>query len=549
VTLAQRLLVAIGVLTVAITLALGLAVRAAWRSAEERSFDLQFGSAIERLKAELAHETDELSAVTGSLCEDSVLDQTLVGMRAGTLETGDRLKLSVRADKLKKAHRFDELVLVTGRGEILGGGPVGTTDPALAAEIRKPPEAARVRTEHGKLALVASCTLSSGSVTLGLVGARWLDSVLERVGTNQGLTLSFEAPADTSRSFVRTMQVPELPGVTIVATLSREPFLEATGQLDRVVLVLGIACFAGGLVLAFIFSKQLAEPIESLSEQARRVVAGDPVPIKARGGRELEEFARSFNRAISDLVALRKRLAATERIAARREIARQVAHEIKNPLAPIRAAVETLRRLRARNDPAFDEYFDEASRTVLDEVARITSIVQEFTRFARLPPPNPAAMDLARAVRDLAGLHAAAGTPIDVTAAPIPSIVGDRDQLVQVVTNLLGNATDAVAAKEGGRVGIELGPAGPDRVRLSVRDNGPGVAPEIRERLFEPYATTKPEGTGLGLAIAQRIVVEHGGEISYADAPDGGAVFVVELPVAGPAFLPEAPPSSNRPAR
>src|SRR5207244_2727376 len=162
--------------------------------------------------AELAHETDELSAVTGSLCEDSVLDQTLVGMRAGTLETGDRLKLSVRADKLKKAHRFDELVLVTGRGEILGGGPVGTIDP------------------------------------------------------------------------------------TIVATLSREPFLQATGQLDRVVLVLGVACFAGGLVLAFIFSKQLAEPIESLSEQARRVVAGDPVPIKAHGGRELEEFARSFNR-------------------------------------------------------------------------------------------------------------------------------------------------------------------------------------------------------------------------------------------------------------
>src|SRR5207248_9015248 len=137
-----------------------------------------------------------------------------------------------------------------------------------------------------------------------------------------------------------------------------------------------------------------AEPIVSLAEQARRVVIGDPVPIEGRGGRELEQLAQSFNRTIADLAALRKRLAATERIAARREIARQVAHEIKNPLAPIRAAVETLRRLRARSDPAFDDYFDEATRTVLDEVYRITKIVSEFTEFARLPAPQPAAVKL-----------------------------------------------------------------------------------------------------------------------------------------------------------
>src|SRR6185369_3233751 len=111
------------------------------------------------------------------------------------------------------------------------------------------------------------------------------------------------------------------------------------------------------------------------------------------GGRELEELAAAFNQTIADLVQLRKRLATTERIAARREIGRRVAHEIKNPLAPIRAAVETLRRLRARDDPAFDDYFDEATRTVLSEVFRITNIVTEFTRFARLPAPAPAPFD------------------------------------------------------------------------------------------------------------------------------------------------------------
>jgi nitrogen fixation/metabolism regulation signal transduction histidine kinase len=252
------------------------------------------------------------------------------------------------------------------------------------------------------------------------------------------------------------------------------------------------------------------------------------------------EAAEAFNQAIAALSALRKRLAATERIAARREIARRVAHEIKNPLAPIRAAVETLRRLRARNDPAFDEYFDEATRTVLDEVSRISNIVQQFTRFARLPPPNPAPMDIVETVRSVVGLHDTGSVPIHFQAESCPEVNADRDQVVQVATNLLQNALQAVNGQKGARVDVELWSTG-DKVELSVRDNGPGLADEMRDRLFEPYATTKAEGTGLGLAIVHRIVVEHGGEISYRDARGGGAEFRVELPITGPTLLPEPP--------
>src|SRR6185436_17135880 len=154
----------------------------------------------------------------------------------------------------------------------------------------------------------------------------------------------------------------------------------------------------------------------------------------------LEQLAEAFNQTISDLTAMRKRLAATERIAARREIARRVAHEIKNPLAPIRAAVETLRRLRSRNDPAFDEYFDEATRTVLDEVARISNIVSEFTRFARLPAPQPAPFNVEDAVRAVVQLHGSSGAPVELRADPLPELIADKDQLVQVVTNLVQNA-------------------------------------------------------------------------------------------------------------
>jgi len=210
---------------------------------------------------------------------------------------------------------------------------------------------------------------------------------------------------------------------------------------------------------------------------------------------------------------------------------------------PIRASVETLRRLRARNDPAFDDYFDEATRTVLDEVARISNIVSEFTRFARLPAPQPAPFDAAEAVRQVVQLHGSAGAPIDFQAEPCPELYADKDQVVQVVTNLIQNAQQALGDRPGGLVRVRVARE-QDKLVLNVSDNGPGIAPEMRDRLFEPYATTKAEGTGLGLAIVERIVVEHGGEISAGDAPAGGASFRVVLPLSGPTLLPEPPRES-----
>jgi nitrogen fixation/metabolism regulation signal transduction histidine kinase len=232
---------------------------------------------------------------------------------------------------------------------------------------------------------------------------------------------------------------------------------------------------------------------------------------------------------MSDLRDLSKRLAASERETGRREIAERVAHEIKNPLAPIRAAVETLRRLRARNDPAFDDYFDEATRTALDEVRRINDIVTEFTRFARLPRPNPRPFELTEVAASVVSLHAVEGIEVRLDAPAELELRADRDQIVQVLTNLLQNAIDASRSAERPEVVVTLA-AEQGRVRLSVADNGPGVAPEVGERLFEPYVTTKPNGTGLGLAIVERIVIEHGGLIRYEDVEDGGARFVVELP-------------------
>lgn len=550
-TLAQRLLLAIGVLTLATTAALGLGVREAWRSAEEESFKAQFKSAVDRLEADLAEEIRDLPGVLAPLCEhDQVIDSAFMDLARSELDTGRRLALSLRVPELAKALKFDELVLVTTTGEVLGASPdtgrAGSRDPKLARRISGDPSQALVRLRDGPPAIEVHCTHTSGGIKGGFYGARRLDTALARVGTSQGLALSLLRPSVPSDLLVGTMKLPQLSGLSVYATRSRLPLRQAIVRLDAAILAIGAVTLAAALVMAILLSRGLARPIVRLSEQARRVVTGEPVPVEAHGGRELEQFAAAFNQTIADLVALRKRLAATERIAARREIARQVAHEIKNPLAPIRAAVETLRRLRERGDPAFDEYFDEATRTVLDEVARIADIVREFTEFARLPPPNPSPMDFERTVRDVVGLHAAGGPNIELSISRVPELVADKNQLVQVLTNLLQNALDAVANTENPRVTVNLAPRGEHHVRLAVRDNGPGVAAEMRGRLFEPYATTKEHGTGLGLAIVERIVTEHGGEIRYADAPGGGAEFAIILPISGPTLLTEPPPVSGR---
>ena len=553
-TLAQRLLVAIGILTIATTAALGLGVREAWRRTEEEHFREQFRSAAERLERELGAQVRDLPTLVQRLCRhDPMVDDALVGLERGDLDER-RLSVSLRVPELMQGLRLDELVLLTHQGEVLGAGHaeglVGKRDRALAERTLRAVERPELRTKERPLAVEAACIRRADGATstwVGLIAARHLEPQLDSIAQSYALSLSLDPRAPDSSHMVETLRLPEFGELTVTATRSRVPLVRALKRLDWTVGAIGATTFAAALVVAMLLSRGLARPIVNLSRQARALAVGDPKPvIPSGGGPELDELTASFNQAILDLVALRKRLAATERIAARREIARRVAHEIKNPLAPIRAAMETLRRLRARSDPAFDEYFDEATRTVLDEVLRISNIVSEFTRFARLPPPSPAPLDLVETVRSVLSLHQGGATHIEFSTEPCPSISADRDQMVQVTTNLVQNAIEAASASVEPRVVVTLRAVDREHVTLSVRDNGPGVAPEMLDRLFEPYATTKPEGTGLGLSIVERIVVEHAGEIRHLDPPGGGAEFVVTLPVSGPTLLAEPPASGPR---
>ncbi|WP_437957956.1 ATP-binding protein [Sorangium sp. So ce119] len=566
--LAARLLLAFGLVAIIATAFVGVTLREASREVIESGFADRIDAAHAGVRQQLAWEADALRDLLPPLCRhDTFVDKAHVELERAkgdpdAMDPGSRIAIGRQVPSQAKALRLDELSLVAGNGAVLGaedGARIGARDRRLAELIKAPGGAPRLRPARagGEPSLEVHCALTDHGVTLGLVGARRIGPVLARIGEAYDVRLTAAregqpAPRSGEAEVVRVLHFPEIPGLDVVASVSRDPLRQALGRLDRSIALTGATVLAIALAIAVVLARSLSRPLVALARETREVMSGAPRRVEGRGGREIADLAAAFNATIDELAAMRKRLAATERIAARREVARQIAHEIKNPLAPIRAAVETLRRLRQRDDPAFDDYFEEATSTVLDEVHRIANIVTEFTRFARLPPPSLEPVDLIAIARGVVTLHAApasaeptaggtggaAAPRVELVADPIPRVSADRDQIIQVLTNLVQNGLDAAAAvRRDPRVSVTIGPLPSDRVRIVVRDNGPGVAEEMVPRLFEPYATSKETGTGLGLAIAQRIVFEHGGEISYRKAQKGGAVFEIWLPVAGPPLL------------
>jgi signal transduction histidine kinase len=553
VTLALRLLLAIGALSVATIVALGFGVRQAWHRSEEQRFRQQFAEALEPLGRELSDELEGLPLLSEPLCRhDPLIDSALLGLESGDLAER-RLAISVRVPELAQALRLDELYVIGSNAEVLGAQTPGppAQGPMLVQYLEHAGNAG-VR-DRAPLAVEYGClhrSRENRNVWVGVYAARHLSPLLAKIGAAYNVSLSFEPVPPSEQRMAAVLDLPELGQRKISAFRSRVPLLVALEDLDVTIALIGVGTLGAALVLSLLLSKSLSRPLVELSREAGAVTHGEPKPVAVRGPSEVRVFAEAFNRAIADLGALRKRLAATERIAARREIARRVAHEIKNPLAPIRAAVETLRRLYARSDPAFAEYFDEATRTVLLEVQRITHIVSEFTEFARLPAPNPAPFECVEALRAVAKLHDGNGAKVSFRSVPCPPLNADREQLVQLVTNLIQNgqyAAESGAPRAGlaPEVVVDVRPSGADKLCITVSDNGPGIAPDMRARLFEPYATNKPGGTGLGLAIAERITLEHAGEISYAEGPSGGASFSVELPLSGPTLQEDAPTSQQ----
>jgi two-component system nitrogen regulation sensor histidine kinase NtrY len=316
-------------------------------------------------------------------------------------------------------------------------------------------------------------------------------------------------------------------------------FLRATQQAPSrpVWLVPALLCallaFLLGALLALAFLRRA--PVEeavlaTLEEATERVAQGDlSSTIQLRVGGRADQTFRSFDRMTAELRETRAKLAEAERAAAWQDMAQRVAHEIKNPLSPIKMGLETLRKAHAKNSDLFQEIFDESTHAMLEEVQRIEHIVREFSDFARLPKARPGALDLGELCRELAKLYVPAEVALDLHTDRETAAHADREQVSQVIVNLLKNAIDAARSVDEPRIAVSVTRDG-DALVLAVDDNGAGVPERDRARIFEPYVTGKPQGTGLGLSIVRRIVHDHGGSVEVTTSALGGARFVVRLP-------------------
>jgi signal transduction histidine kinase len=306
-------------------------------------------------------------------------------------------------------------------------------------------------------------------------------------------------------------------------------------QVTVVSLVLAGAALAVTVLVGVLVARRMTRDLDRLVIGAHAAARGDlehRVPVSPTD--EVGQVASAFNLMMEDLRSANDKLVIAERIAAWQEIARRLAHEIKNPLTPIQMAMDTMRKAWRKQHPSFGEIVEESTQSVLEEVERLKRIVSEFSDFARLPRADVAPCDLSEVVAGALALYQGAA-PIEHRLAPdLPPIEADKGQLSQVLLNLVENARDAIAGKADGRIVVSTRRGdGGDRVEIAVEDNGPGIAGDRKDKVFAPYYTTKlgKGGTGLGLAIVHRIVSDHGGRVTVTDASGGGARFVVELPL------------------
>jgi nitrogen fixation/metabolism regulation signal transduction histidine kinase len=321
---------------------------------------------------------------------------------------------------------------------------------------------------------------------------------------------------------------------------SRAELANLISFIRQLAVVVGGAGILLGVLMSVWFSARVTRPLEQLATGARKVAAGDwAVRVDARSRDEVGQLARDFNEMTRQLAEQRDRLVQAERVAAWREIARRLAHELKNPLFPLQLTLENLQRARTQTPEQFDEIFAESTGTLRAELDNLKTIVTRFSDFSKMPAPQLQPTNLNDSVRNAVRVYDAQFsvigrppvTPELYLDESMPIIQADPDLLHRALSNLVLNSLDAMPS--GGTLTVRTGHNN-NLVGVEISDTGAGLTPEECERLFTPYYTTKRLGTGLGLAIVQSVVSDHHGKISVESAPGHGAKFRIELPIRPP---------------
>ncbi len=294
--------------------------------------------------------------------------------------------------------------------------------------------------------------------------------------------------------------------------------------------------FLLSILVSFLLTEEIIRPIVNLEEATRRVAEGDfSFRILTRSDDELSVLVNSFNRMVAELSHSRKKLVQAEKITAWQEIAQRLAHEIKNPLTPIKlSAQRILKKFRDRREE-FDYMLEPAVTSIIDEVDNLNDLLLEFREFARLPGPKLERINVKNLVKEVSSIYRNLSRRVRFDYSHIDEdmvFLADRNQMKQVFANLFKNAIRAMP--EGGDILISsdiVKKENKNYCRIWIKDTGIGIEDELKSKVFDPYFTTKKDGTGLGLAIVERIVFDHNGLIRFETQIGTGTTFIIDLPL------------------
>jgi len=531
----------------------------------------QFRSEFDRRSVEVARRVD-------AIANSEVVQRLAVNLGASKIDTAQYYDA---AQALAKEQSLSFLELVAPEGSIISSAEwparFGYKESWLLQPIDWKSQGVFLQREEladgPALGLMTVRSLNAGDGQLYVAGGQrldkaFLDSLPPAPGMNIRLVRDFDAPppsdppasklaADLIRDVRQSPRELSLIGADV--TLTAIPLLGRDKQLLAVLMVensraelanlktyiQGTAWIAGsagvllGLGFSFWAASRVTQPLLALASNVRDVASGNwDARARIDSTDEVGQLAQDFNRMTEQLVEQRDRMIQAERVAAWRELARRLAHELKNPLFPLQITIENLQRARQNSPQQFDEVFRESTTTLLAELDNLKTIVGRFSDFARMPAPHPEPVDLNHVVQEVAQLFDPQMQAVDRPRIVkilqfddnLPLVSADPEQIRRALRNLVLNALDAMP--NGGTLTLRTQPlVGPvDRkVALEVSDTGAGLTPEECARLFTPYYTTKQHGTGLGLAIVQSVVSDHKGTITVRSEPGKGATFRIEL--------------------
>ena len=531
----------------------------------------QFRREFDRRSAEVARRVD---AITSS----DALQLLAVNLGVAKVDTAEYYD---EAQALAREQSLEFLDLVGPDGSIISSAEwpakFGYKEPWVLQPIDWKAQGVFLRREDlpqgPSLGLMTVRTLKAGDGLIYLAGGQQLDQqFLDSLPPNEGMSIrlvrDFDAPApsgsassELAAALIQDVhrKPRELTRSGSDTTLTAIPLLGRDKQLLAILLVensraelanlktyiQGTAWIVGGagvllgLALSFWAASRMTRPLLDLASNVRDVAGGQwNTRAVVASSDEVGQLAQDFNRMTEQLVEQRDRMIQAERVAAWRELARRLAHELKNPLFPLQITIENLQRARQASPDQFDEVFRESTSTLLAELDNLKIIVGRFSDFAKMPAPHLEGVDLNQLVREVTKLFdaqlEASGRPRITKVLQLdenlPVVRADPEQLRRALRNLVLNALDAMP--KGGTLTVRTqrlnGPM-ESKVALEVSDTGEGLTHEECARLFTPYYTTKQHGTGLGLAIVQSVVSDHKGTITLRSEPGKGATFRIEL--------------------